>query len=380
MESFFTAKKLVGHFGEVNSIAMSAHGDIFATGANRHQGIEGRVRIWDSHSGKQIGEIDTDLNSIFGLAISPDGRSLAAGGGGAVFGMRWEYTGGVEVWSLEKKQRLTRFGEEELFFVKSIAFSPDGNMLLTSSSPKPPIRPRSDYERIRLWRTSDFKKIVALGEEESDVASASFSPNGRFVAFAANPASAGVRAPTGLLATLRRQNFIPPLLRKERANIYLHDARSMTPLIRIWNALGQHEERALELPKGRVKGLAFSLDGRTLASCGSSLVIWDFTGRTVITEFAQVSSSSSVAFSPDGGILASGGGYRSEPGGPYQDCGVKLWDSKSGRLIAFLPHEKPVHSLAFLPDGLRIVAGGESGELLMWNISSGSQARDLYPS
>ena len=92
---------------------------------------------------------------------------------------------------------------------------------------------------------------------------------------------------------------------------------------------------------------------------------WDFEVRKAITEFAQASSSSCVAFSPDGTILASGGGYRSEPGSPYQDCGITLWDSESGRLIAFLPHEKPVHSLAFSPDGQRIVAGGERGELLM---------------
>jgi len=97
---------------------------------------------------------------------------------------------------------------------------------------------------------------------------------------------------------------------------------------------------------------------------------WDFEGRETIMEFAQGSFSSCVAFSPDGRILASGGGYRFEPGSPYEDYGVKLWDSKNGRLIAFLPHEKPVHSLAFSPDGQKIVGGGELGELLLWNLES----------
>lgn len=146
-----------------------------------------------------MGEIGTDLNSIFGLAISPDGRFLAAGGGGAVFGERWQYTGGVEVWSLEKKQRIGRFGDEDLFFVKSIAFSPDGKVLLTSSSPNPSRQPRDRYEHVRFWRTSDYKKISAFGEE-GDVAKASFSPNGQYVAVASNPAtSVGVRAPMGWL-------------------------------------------------------------------------------------------------------------------------------------------------------------------------------------
>ena len=366
MDRVLTAKKLVGHTGEVNSIA--ARGDLFATGANRHQGVEGIVRIWNLYDGEQVGEIGTDLNSIFGLAISPDGRFLAAGGGGAVFGERWQYTGGVEVWSLEKKQRIGRFGDEDLFFVKSIAFSPDGNVLLTSSSPNPSRKPRDRYERVRFWRTSDYKKISAF-REEGDVAKASFSPNGQYVTVASNPAtSVGVRAPMGWLTTLRSQNFIP-ILKKERASIYLHDVGSMTPLIRIWNTFG-HEEPMLELPKGRVRGLAFSPDGRTIASCGTSLMTWNFAGRKVLTEFAQRSSSSCVAFSPDGRVLASGGGYQFEPGSPYEDCGVTLWDTQTERLIAFLPHEKPIHSLALAPDGKRIVAGGESGELLMWNTES----------
>jgi WD40 repeat protein len=363
MDKVLAAKKLLGHVGQVDSIA--AGRDIFATGANRHQGAEGSVRIWSFSGGELVAEIATDLNSIFGLAISPDGRFLAAGGGGGVFGQRWEYTGGVEVWSLENKRRVARFGEEELFFVRSLAFSPDGAILLSASSPKPSKPPRDGYKRVRLWRTSDFKGASAFGEHKGDIATACFSPNGQFVIFAANPASIGAAAPSGLLTTLRRKNFLPTLPMNKRANIFLHDTSSLTPLIRIWNAVTRHEEPVLELPKGRVRGLAFSPDGRTLASCGSSLMTWDFEVRKAITEFAQASSSSCVAFSPDGTILASGGGYRSEPGSPYQDCGITLWDSESGRLIAFLPHEKPVHSLAFSPDGQRIVAGGERGELLM---------------
>jgi WD40 repeat protein len=349
---------------------MATLGDLIFTGANRHQGVEGGVRIWNSFTGELIAEIGTSLNSIFGLAVSPDGRFVAAGGGGAVFGQRWEYTGGVEVWNLEKKQRVARFGEEELFFVTSIEFAPDGKTLLTSSSPRPPQQPGDHYKRVRLWRTSGFKTLETFGECDGGIASARFSPTGQFVVFAANPATAGANTPSVHVATLLRQKVVATLLRKKEPSIYRHDVNSFSPSIRIWNAVSKREEPELELPKGRVRGLAFSLDGRILASCGSSLLSWNFDDRKVIMEFPQKSSSSCVAFSPDGRILASGGGYRFEPGRPYQDCGVTLWDGNTGRLIAFLPHERPVHSLAFSPDGQRIVAGGERGELLMWSIES----------
>ncbi len=364
MDSSLTAKKLTGHSGIISSIA--TRGDLFVTGANRHQGAEGKVRIWRFPEGEPVGEIGTDLNSIFGLALSPDSRLLVVGGGGAVFDQKWEYTGGVEVWSLEDKRRVMRFGEEELFFVTSIDFSPDGKVLLTSSSPLPSRRPPHHYEHIRLWQTSDFEKISAFAEEGTNVARACFSPQGRFVALAVNPPSFGVRASFGLLAAPRQKGFLSSLPGKSKVKVRLHDVSSMTPLIRFWNTVSQHEEPGLELGKGRVRGLAFSPDGCTLASCGSRLTTWDFESREVIMEFPQGSSSSCVTFSPDGTILASGGGYRAQPGSPYEDCGVKLWNSKTARLITFLPHEKPVYSLSFSPDGQRIVAGGELGELLLW--------------
>jgi WD40 repeat protein len=351
---------------------MSSQGELFATGANRHQGVEGVVRIWNSSSGELVGEIGTDLNSIFGLAISPDCRLLAAGGGGAVFGLRWKYTGGVEVWSLDKKQRVARFGEE-LLFIKSIAFSPDGRVLLTSNFRTPTEQPGEDHRRVRLWRTSDFKKMAAFGEHEGGIGAACFSPDGKFVVFGDNPATVGARPASGLLSTLRHHRFLSGLLKNRKTNIYLHDLSSVTPLIRIWNTVNRREEPMLQLPKGGVEALAFSSDGSKLASCGSNLTTWDFECRNAITEFAQgPGGSRCLAFSPNGRILASGGGYQFGPGSPYEDCGVKLWDSASGRLITFLPHERPVHSLAFSPDGQTIAAGGELGELLMWNIESAS--------
>jgi WD40 repeat protein len=357
---------LVGHSGVVGS--MSAHGDRFVTGANRHQAVESCCRIWD-FAGSLIGEINTSLNSIFGLAISPDGCFVAAGGGGAVFGTQWEYTGGVEVWSLEKQQKVAQFGKNELFFTKSISFSPDGQQVLTSNLGKPSGGRVGDRKRLALWRTANYKKVLAFGEHDSGIESACFAPNGQFVAFGANPAAVGQGAPSHLLPSFRHQGFVARLLRK-KTDVKLFNVNSVTPVIRIWDSLSHREREPLDLPMGRIERLAFSPDGRTVASSGSGLFTWDFESRNLITEFAQGAYSRCLAFSPNGEILASGGGYRSEPGGPYEDCGIKLWDSKTARLIAFLPHQRPVHSLAFSPDGARIAAGGEIGELLLWNLES----------
>lgn len=331
---------------------------------------KGKVRIWNP-SGDLISELHTDLNSIFGLAISPDHRLVCIGGGGAVFGKSWEYTGGIEVWSLEKKVRVARFGEDELFFTKSISFSPDGRQLLTSTFGKPSkeIRRR---KRLAVWNTSSFTKLSAFGEHFSGIETACFFSAARFVAFAANPVDVSTQRPSGILAALRRTGFP---FRAPRNAVQLHDVGSMISVIRIWDTVSQRELQSSEMSIGRIEKIAVSPDGRRLVSCGSKLLIWDLERLRILTEFPQGPNSYSlcVAFSPDGRIVASGGGFRSGVGSPYEDCGVRLWDSETARLIAFLPHGTPVHSLAFSPDGQKIVAGGELGELLLWNIVSFSE-------
>jgi WD40 repeat protein len=134
--SNISAKKLVGHSGVVGSIAIDPRGHLVGTGAYRHQDVEGAVRIWTLPDGEPLGQIETNLNAVYGLAISPDGQYLIAGGGGIVRQLQWEYTGGIEVWSLNTKRQVKRFGKE-LLFVKSISFSPDGTSLLTSNSRNP---------------------------------------------------------------------------------------------------------------------------------------------------------------------------------------------------------------------------------------------------
>lgn len=371
MDRLLPIKKLLGHSGIVSSIAVSPRGDVFATGAHPHQGVEREIRLWDLAAGQSLREIATGLNAIFGLCVSPDSNYLVVGGGGTVCDGHWVYTSGVEVWRFDKNNRVARFGED-LLFIESIAFSADGGLLLTSNLRSPLKQRREDSRRITLWRTSDFKKVSSFGEHPIGISSACFSPDGQCVAFGANDASGGVRVGSDPAVRAKLQRLFPGFRTEKVVDVHLHDVISMTPVVRIWNTVSRREEPALQLPKGRVTAVAFSPDGCLLASSGSSLTLWDFPARKVVRELNEGPNAFSmcVSFSPNGTILASGGGYQFQPGSPYQDCGVKLWDSRSGQLGAFLPHERPVHSVCFSPDGRKLVAGGESGELLMWDIES----------
>jgi WD40 repeat protein len=72
-----------------------------------------------------------------------------------------------------------------------------------------------------------------------------------------------------------------------------------------------------------------------------------------------------VAFSPDGQRLASGGGARFGKIGE-----VKVWDAQTGQELHTLKgHTGPVTSLAFSPDGEKLLSRGP--EIFAWNVKTG---------
>jgi WD40 repeat protein len=333
-----------GHNGAVNGVTFDpTDGKRLASGSGgfdeRSKPLQGWVKVWED-TGQEVLTLGGDFDDVEGVAISPDGRYLAAAGYRT-----------VKVWDLTKKQEFQTF-KGYTNYVFSVAFSPDSRWLATGSYSDP----------VQVWDVATAAKVLSLPTNEpmtaadgtllyTDAHDVAFSPDGRRLA--AGCGDSVVR-------------------------VWQLDAGGAAPLTRASWTLGVPGSGIDRPPVGEHQGhrnavycVAFSPDSKYLAS-GSvdrTIRVWDLATMKEFRVLSHQQTVNSVAFRPDGQYLAAGcGNVGDEPDKPGE---LKVWDWNADReVFSRAAHKGRVHCVAFSPDGKRLASAGQDHTVKIWDATN----------
>ena len=152
--------------------------------------------------------------------------------------------------------------------------------------------------------------------------------------------------------------------------------------VRVWDALTGKELLKLKDYKHEVKSVDVSPDGKNLATpdgafdkkkqsfIGTIRIRETSTGKDVRKLSGHTGAVESVAYSPDGKLLASGS----------EDRTVKIWDATSGKELHTLKgHTDDVLSVAFSHDGKKLASASKDRTVRLWDVANGKELQTLKP-
>jgi WD40 repeat protein len=364
------------------------------------------------------------------VAISPDGTRLATGDGTDL-----KNGGGVKLWDLSGEQPRELFTlSPDVVDATSLAFSDP------SSIYEPQILTIGGHDAVQFWNVSNTE-LSRLISSSSRIASPEimlFAPDQK--TFIRVDADAVIRMNSGSLESdgWRLDSFGNATTNKNGANpgdknipVALANGGNLLAtrqgeVLRLWHMNSADEDEKVELQAtiiGDVGGeVAFSHDSKTIVTASSvNIVEWwsvDQDQSRPLRPKVETSHVRAIAFSPDGKILAVGGGSDEADSGlvtlwdtqthqklatqigghegvqvdvtslafsPINeqthklilavggtDKTVELWDVSSGKLIThpLEGHKFPVTSVAYSPDGKTIASGDSGGFVNLWSAST----------
>lgn len=271
------------------------------------------------------------------VAISPDGQILASG----------SYDKTIKLWSLSTGElRQTLFNHTHR--ITCLAISPDGQTLASGS-----------YDNtIKLWSLSTGELLHTLNGRPDRVRYLAFSPNSQMLISSGDSTIKLWAVRTGKLLRLLGGNSNSARLVTFSPDGHSCAVASLDGELELWNPHTGRHLRTFSSQLNEITALAFSINGQTLASGSSTAIqLWHpHTGKQLRSLPTQSQGTSSISFSRDGQTLACASGKM-----------IELWNWSSGkRLCALSGHFRTVESVVFSPSGHILVSGSSDQTIKIW--------------
>jgi WD40 repeat protein len=225
---------------------------------------------------------------------------------------------------------------------------------------------------INVWDTSSGMLLRNLNGHSNPISVFAFSPDSHLLASGSLNGSLKLWEPSSgaeLLSEERRE------LVKDLA--FSLDGKLLASVdrysIQLWNAnFVAVQTPALKGHSEFIGEAAFSSNGNMCAtgSFNKTIKLWDAGSGEVLGTFEDTSWVNAFAISPNGTLLASG---RSSGA---SNSTINLWDTSSGELLGTFEEVSLVKALAFSPDG-KLLALGSYNTVKLWDLTSNADLRTL---
>ena len=349
----------LGHPQDVLALAVGPDGKTLATG-----GRDGTVRVWSAEDGRLLHSFPVKPMAT-AAAYSPDGNFLATGGGKLTEARN---PGEVSLWDLRTGRKVASRREPQgMGLVNALAFAPDGKRLAVALNGLPPLPAQPQAAGtpgdVRVWEVVPergeraFRPLFSLKGHAGAVFGVAFNPDGKTIITAGGTPGFGIVGGGPPPPTMKRSGEV-----------------------KFWDAEAGKEVESVPVPEGPVYAVAFTRDGKQLATGGADGVVrvWDAGARKVVRTLKHIGPVLDVGFDPDGGRVAGAGGA------------TIIWDLKTGREVETLRTGGPQRRVAFFPNGHDIASASGTypflrdgsfifGSAKVWDLRTTGEVRSVTP-
>ncbi|MCJ7536294.1 MAG: protein kinase, partial [Anaerolineales bacterium] len=305
----------------------------------------GIVHIWEADTGRLLHQWQVNSSTLWSVAWSPDGNRILTAGADGV----------ARIWELGTPGQSQPI--EHLSPLSTASWSPDGRYILSAST-----------LIAQIWDAETNQEVQRFDEHSYPINTAAWEPNGERVFTGDSLGTAIIwNAATGE-QILTLPGHAQAILTADWSpdGKYIMTG-SQDGSAKIWDSNSGQEIYTLRGHGNSVLAASWSPDQKMIitTSADYTAIVWQADNGGFLRELnGHTARVNAADWSPDGGLVVTAS----------HDGTVRIWDAITGQEInQLIGHNGPVLSVEWAPNGQKIVTGGEDRMARIWDVSTSQE-------